>query len=149
MAEIYPAGTTTIRNLQETFIYFLVVKPDSLADDIPQKEYFCYRFIVPVTSKAGIKALKTYFSGITLDECRALEDTEYSSGTFSHPMYTNSRNLALQFPLKDIPIYIQQNIRTIDLEKDKYQMGSKPIIRENTSAILPDTYSQRRGGNIL
>ena len=149
MAEIYPAGTTTIRNLQETFIYFLVVKPDSLADDIPQKEYFCYRFAVPVTSKAGIKALKTYFSGITLDECRALEDTEYSSGTFSHPMYTNSRNLPLQFPLKDIPIYIQQNIRTIDLGKDKYQMGSKPIIRENTSAILPDTYTQRRGGNIL
>ncbi len=46
MAEIYPAGTESIRNLTPTFIYFLVVKGDPLSAGIPQKEYFVYRYKV-------------------------------------------------------------------------------------------------------
>jgi len=58
---LYPAGTNTLRNLEPRFYYFLVVKPDSLVDDIPQKEYFVYRFKNSVTSKNGINSLKRYF----------------------------------------------------------------------------------------
>jgi hypothetical protein len=38
--------------------------------------------------------------------------------------------------MREIPIYIQSQIRVIDLEKDPYQYGSKPIIRDKTSVIL-------------
>ncbi len=139
MAEIYPAGTESIRNLTPTFNYFLVVKGDSLADDIPQKEYFVYRFKVPVNKKDGISQLKRYFKFVTgspVYECRELSDLEYATGDFYHPDYTNSSKQPLRFKMREIPIYIQSQIRVIDLEKDPYQYGSKPIIRDKTSVIL-------------
>jgi hypothetical protein len=146
MAEIFPAGTTTLRNLTPKFNYFLVVKPDSLADDIPQKEYFVYRFKVAVSPKDGIKSLKNYFSGVTLIECRNLSDNEYATGNFSHPDYINQNKQPLTFRLSDIPIYLQSNVRVIDLNKDLYQYGSKPIIKDNTASINDDLYYQRVGG---
>jgi hypothetical protein len=136
MAEVYPAGTTTIRNLTPRYYYFLVVKPDSLVDDIPQKEYFVYRYKVPVSSSDGIASLKNYFLGVDLIECRALTDVEYATGNFQHPDYTNSNMSPLTFKLRDIPIYLQSTIGTIDLNKDQYQYGSKPIITDSTSVIL-------------
>jgi len=139
MAEVYPAGTESIRNLRETFLYFLVVKSDSLVDDIPQKEYFVYRFIVPVTESDGTSQIKNYFKFLgssNIYQCRALSDLEYATGNFYHPDYKNSKKMDLSFKLREIPIYIQAKIRTIDLEKDPYQYGSKPIIRDKTSVIL-------------
>jgi hypothetical protein len=139
MAELYPAGTESIRNLNPTFNYFLVVKSDSLADDIPQKEYFVYRFIVPVNKNDGISQLKRYFKFVetsTVYECRELTDLEYATGDFYHPDYKNSNKQPLRFKMREIPIYLQSKIRVIDLEKDPYQYGSKPIIRDKTSAIL-------------
>jgi hypothetical protein len=139
MAEIYPAGTESIRNLTPTFNYFLVVKGDSIADDIPQKEYFVYRFKVPVNKNDGISQLKKYFKFVTTSlvyECRELSDLEYATGDFYHPDYTNSSKQQLRFKMREIPIYIQSQIRVIDLEKDPYQYGSKPIIRDKTSVIL-------------
>ena len=50
MAYKFPAGTKSIRNLTPKFNYFLVVKEDSIADDIPQKEYFVYRFKVALSA---------------------------------------------------------------------------------------------------
>jgi hypothetical protein len=149
MAADYPAGTNTIRNLEEKFIYFLVVKFEDLTIDVPQKEYFVYRFIVPVTSKRGKKELKKYLEGSKIEECREISDIEYASGLFDHPEYKTSEKTPLQFPLKNIPIYIQSKINRIDFQKDEYKMGSKPIIRDETSAILPDNFTQRRGGNII
>ena len=146
MAEIFPAGTRTLRNLTPRFNYFLVVKPDGLVDDIPQKEYFVYRFKVSVAAKDGIKSLKDYFSGITLIECRNLSDTEYATGNFSHPDYINQNKQPLTFRLREIPIYFQTNVRTIDLQKDIYQYGSKPIISDSNSAIDDDLYYKRVGG---
>jgi hypothetical protein len=136
MAEVYPAGTTTIRNLTPRYYYFLVVKPDSLVDDIPQKEYFVYRYKVSVSSSDGIASLKNYFTGEDLIECRSLSDVEYATGIFQHPDYTNSNMSPLTFKLRDIPIYLQSTIGTIDLNKDPYQYGSKPIITDSTSVIL-------------
>jgi hypothetical protein len=139
MAEIYPAGTESIRNLTPTFNYFLVVKGDSLVDDIPQKEYFVYRFKVPVNKKDGISQLKKYFKFVDTSivyECRELTDLEYATGDFYHPDYKNSVKQPLKFKMREIPIYIQSVIRVIDLEKDPYQYGSKPIIRDKTSVIL-------------
>jgi hypothetical protein len=136
MAEVYPAGTTTIRNLTPRYNYFLVVKHDSLVDDIPQKEYFVYRYKVSVSSRDGIASLKNYFVGVDLIECRALSDVEYATGNFQHPDYTNSNMAPLTFKLRDIPIYLQSTIGTIDLNKDPYQYGSKPIINDSTSVIL-------------
>lgn len=139
MAEIYPAGTQSIRNLNPTFNYFLVVKDDPIVDNIPQKEYFVYRFKVPVSKKDGISELKKYFKfvkGSKVYECRELSDLEYATGDFYHPDYKNSRKEPLRFKLREIPIYIQDQIRVIDLEKDPYQYGSKPIIRNKTAAIL-------------
>ncbi len=136
MAEVYPAGTTTIRNLTPRYNYFLVVKPDSLVDDIPQKEYFVYRYKVSVSSSDGIMSLKNYFVGVDLIECRALSDIEYATGNFQHPDYTNSNMTPLTFKLRDIPIYSQSTIGKIDLSKDPYQYGSKPIITDSTSVIL-------------
>lgn len=139
MAESYPAGTESIRNLTPTFNYFLVVKGDSIIDDIPQKEYFVYRFKVPVNKKDGISQLKKYFKFVDTSvvyECRELTDLEYATGDFYHPDYKNSNRQPLRFKMREIPIYIQSQIRIIDLEKDPYQYGSKPIIRENTSAII-------------
>jgi hypothetical protein len=139
MAEIYPAGTESIRNLTPTFNYFLVVKGDSLVDDIPQKEYFVYRFKVPVNKNDGISQLRNYFKSIDLSvvyECRELSDIEYATGNFFHPDYTNSTKQPLRFKMREIPIYLQSQIRVIDLEKDPYQYGSKPIIRDKTSVIL-------------
>jgi hypothetical protein len=149
MAEIFPAGTTTIRNLAPKFNYFLVVKPDGLVDDIPQKEYFVYRFKVAVTPKDGIKSLKDYFKGVTLIECRNLSDIEYATGNFSHPDYINQNKSPLTFKLREIPIYFQSSVRVIDLEKDPYQYGSKPIINNNTAYIQDDLYYQRVGGSQL
>jgi hypothetical protein len=139
MAEIYPAGTESIRNLTPTFNYFLVVKGDSLVDDIPQKEYFVYRFKVPVNKKDGVSQLKKYFKFVDTSivyECRELTDLEYATGDFYHPDYKNSVKQPLKFKMRDIPIYIQSVVRAIDLEKDPYQYGSKPIIRDKTSVIL-------------
>jgi hypothetical protein len=139
MAEIYPAGTESIRNLTPTFNYFLVIKGDSLVDDIPQKEYFVYRFKVPVNKKDGISQLNNYFKSTDLSivyECRELSDIEYATGNFFHPDYKNSMKQPLRFKMREIPIYLQSQIRVIDLEKDPYQYGSKPIIRDKTSVIL-------------
>jgi len=139
MAEIYPAGTQSIRNLTPTFNYFLVVKGDSLADDIPQKEYFVYRFIVPVNKKDGTSQLRKYFKFVEsakIYECREISDIEYATGDFYHPDYKNSNRQPLRFKLREIPIYLQSQIRVIDLEKDPYQYGSKPIIKDKTAVIL-------------
>lgn len=144
MPKLYPAGTESIRNLSPTFNYFLVVKGDSLVDDIPQKEYFVYRFKVPVNKKDGISQLKKYFKFVESSkvyECRELSDLEYATGDFYHPDYKNSNKQDLRFKMREIPIYIQSQIRVIDLEKDPYQYGSKPIIRDKTSVIL-DTDQQ-------
>ena len=132
MAEIYPAGTTTIRNLEPRFSYFLVVKPDSLADDIPQKEYFVYKFKVSVTAKAGLKSLKSYFSPVELIECRELSDLSYSTEDFLHPDYINQNREPLRFKMYEIPIYSQSQIQVIDLNKDPYALGSKPPIKVAT-----------------
>lgn len=132
---LYPAGTNTLRNLEPRFYYFLVVKPDSLVDDIPQKEYFVYRFKNSVTSKNGINSLKRYFSPVNLIECRQLNDTEYATGVFDHPEYTNQDREPLQFNLRDLPIYKQVKVGTIDLNKDLYTLGSKPIITTTNPII--------------
>jgi hypothetical protein len=138
MAKNFPAGTNSIRNLAPKFSYFLVVKSDSIADDIPQKEYFVYRFKVAVTSGDGIKSLKKYFKdngNPTIYQCSELNDLEYATGTFNHPDYLNGNKKPLSFKLREIPIYLQSQIRIINLEKDPYQYGSDPIIKDNTSFI--------------
>ncbi len=134
----FPAGTNSIRNLTPKFSYFLVVKSDSIADDIPQKEYFVYRFKVAVTSGEGIKSLKKYFKdngNPTIYQCQAIADLEYATGNFTHPDYQNGNKRPLSFKLREIPIYLQSKVRVIDLEKDPYQYGSEPIIKDNTSFI--------------
>ena len=128
MAENFPAGTTTIRNLEPRFNYFLVVKPDSLVDDIPQKEYFVYKFKVSLTVKKGIKELTNYFSPTPLIECRELSDLAYSTEDFQHPDYINQDKEPLRFKMYEIPIYLQSQVRVIDLDKDPYKLGSKPPI---------------------
>jgi hypothetical protein len=138
MADIFPAGTESIRNLTPKFNYFLVVKGDSIADDIPQKEYFVYRFKVAISAKDGISELKKYFR-FTLNSqvftCRELSDIEYATGDFYHPDYKNHKKEPIAFKLREIPIYMQSVIRVIDFNKDPYQYGSKPIIKDNTSFI--------------
>jgi len=145
----FPANTESIRNLEQRYLYFLVVKFQELDFDVPQKKYFVYRFIVPVSSKRGERYIRSYFKGEKLQVCQSISDIEYASGIFTHPEYKRENKTPLRFPLKDIPIYIQTKINRIDLEKDVYQMGSKPIIRDKTSVILPDSFNQRRGGNII
>lgn len=142
----YPAGTTTIRNLTTKYNYFLVVKPDDLADDIPQIEYFVYRFMVSISAKDGIKSLKEYFKGTELLICRELSDTDYATGEFEHPHYLNQLREPLTLRLKDIPIYFQTKPRTINLNTDLYTYGTKPIIKGGTSSI-EYTSSTRTGGN--
>ena len=135
----FPAGTKSIRNLTPKFNYFLVVKEDSIADDIPQKEYFVYRFKVALSAKEGISELKKYFEFILNSQvfiCNELSDIEYATGIFSHPYYKNGKKEPLSFRLKEIPIYMQSEIRAIDFNKDLYQYGSKPIIKDNTSVII-------------
>lgn len=145
----YPAGTTSIRNLTPRYNYFLVVKPDSIADDIPQIEYFVYRFISPISSKDGISSLRDYFSGIELIVCREIDDIEYATGNFEHPKYTQKNRRSLTFKLREIPIYIQSEFRRIDLNKDLYQYGSKPIIKDSTSVILDYSHEQRVKGKLI
>ena len=139
MADTFPAGTESIRNLTPKFNYFLVVKEDSIADDIPQKEYFVYRFKVALSASDGISELKKYFEFILNSQvfiCNELSDIEYATGIFSHPYYKNGKKEPLSFRLKEIPIYMQSEIRAIDFNKDLYQYGSKPIIKDNTSVII-------------
>lgn len=146
---ILPAGTRTVRSREETFSYFLVAKPEALVSDIKTKEYFVYRFIVPVSSRDGIKQMKSYFSGITLDKCQALTDVEYATGNYQSEKYQDSNMNPLTFKLKEIPIYFQKNIRVIDLSKDIYSYGSKPIIKDETAFVDTNTVNQRRGGNLI
>lgn len=146
---VLPAGTTTVRNSEPTFSYFLIVKPEALVSDIRTKEYFVYRFIVPVSSKDGIKQFKEYFKGITLNRCEALTDVEYATGTYKSEKYQDSNMNPLEFKLKEIPIYFQGKIRVIDLAKDLYSYGSKPIIKDKTSFVDTSTVNQRRGGNLI
>lgn len=149
MSTIYSAGTRTIRNLTPTYNYFLVVKPDSLVDDIPQIEYFVYRFKVSVSAKDGIKSLKAYFKGISLMTCRELSDIEYATGNFEHPHYIQQNRNHLTFKLNEIPIYFQSSNRVIDLNKDRYKYGSKPIIKDETAAILEYSQPQRIDGKLI
>ena len=139
MADTFPAGTEFIRNLTPKFNYFLVVKEDSIADDIPQKEYFVYRFKVAISARDGISDLKKYFKSILNSEvfvCKELNDIEYATEIFYHPYYKNGKKEPLSFRLKEIPIYMQSEIRVIDFNKDPYQYGSKPIIKNKTSVII-------------
>jgi hypothetical protein len=139
MADTFPAGTESIRNLTQKFSYFLVVKGDSIADDIPQKEYFVYRFKVALSAKDGISELMNYFkfnSNSQVFTCKELSDIEYATGIFYHPDYKNGKKEPVAFQLKEIPIYMQSEIRIIDFNKDPYQYGSKPIIKDNTSVIM-------------
>ena len=149
MSTKFPAGTTTIRNLTPKYSYFLVVKPDPLQDDIPQKEYFVYRYKVPVSEKDGIKYLQNYFIGVTLEQCNQLTDVEYATGKFQHPFYLSQNRKPLTFRLKEIPIYLQEKIGEIDLQKDIFQYGSKPIIKDDTSVILESSPLQRNDSNII
>lgn len=139
MADTFPAGTESIRNLTPKFSYFLVVKGDSIADDIPQKEYFVYRFKVALSAKEGIKELRNYCKSTLNSQvftCNELSDIEYATGFFYHPDYKNGKKGPLSFRLKDIPIYMQEVIRIIDFNKDPYQYGSEPTIKDNTSFIM-------------
>jgi len=139
MSHTFPAGTKSIRNLTPKFNYFLVVKEDSIADDIPQKEYFVYRFKVAISARDGISDLKKYFKSILNSRvfvCKELNDIEYATGIFYHPYYKNGKKEPLSFRLKEIPIYMQSEIRVIDFNKDPYQYGSKPIIKNKTSVII-------------
>jgi hypothetical protein len=129
MREIYPAGTTTIRNTEERFNYFLVIKPESLVMDIPQREYFVYKFKISLSAKRGIKELKDHFFPIVLEECREISDLEYSTGDFIHPDYISQNKTPIKFKLKEIPIYFQSTVREINLDKDLYKLGSKPPIK--------------------
>jgi len=149
MTPKYPAGTSTIRNLAPRFNYFLVVKPETLVKDVPQIEYFVYRYKSSVSSKDGISALKKYFTGITLTTCKELSDTEYATGIFLHPHYLNNKREPLNFKLKEIPIYNQSQIRVIDLTKDLYQYGSVPIIKDSTASILEYSQPQRVKGKLI
>ena len=145
MATNYPAETRSIRNLKDTFIYFLVVKDDSIADDIPQKEYFIYRFIVPITAKDGINQLNTFFKTQrkgSISSCTAVSDNEYATGNFLHPTYKNNNRLPLKIKMRDLPIYIQKQIRVIDLNKDLYHYGSKPIFTSKGNYNSADTSKQ-------
>ena len=146
MAIKYPANTRTIRSLTLRYHYFLVVKPDSLVDDIPQSEYFVYRFRVSVSEKIGVDDIKSYFKGTELEICRAMSDTEYATGIFLHPYYKNNNREPLSFAMNEIPIYNRTAIGVIDLEKDPYKYGSKPIIIDNTASILRTSNPQRANG---
>ena len=134
MGTNYPPGTQSIRNLKDTFIYFLTVREDSIINDIPQVEYFIYRFIVPVSAKDGIKQLREYYSKTNptkIYECREVQYNEYAVGNFLHPSYKNDSRSPLKIKMREIPIYIQNKIRVIDFNTDKYQYGSKPIFIES------------------
>jgi hypothetical protein len=101
--------------------------------------YFVYRFKVALSAKDGISDLKKYFKSILNSEvftCNELNDIEYATGIFYHPYYKNGKKEPLSFRLKEIPIYMQSEIRVIDFNKDPYQYGSKPIIKDNTSVII-------------
>ena len=90
-------------------------------DDIPQKEYCVYRFKVPINKKDGISQLNNYFKSTDpsiVYECRELSDIEYATGNFFHPDYKNSMKQPLRFKMREIPIYLQSQIRVIDLEKE-------------------------------
>jgi len=130
----YPAGTTKIKNLTKRYNYFLVIKYNN--HDNLQIEYFVYRFKVPVSIKEGVDLLKKYFKETNLIECRALEDDEYATGFFKHPRYLNQGKESLIFKLREIPIYFQSEIRIIDLKKDLFRYGSKPIIKNETLPVL-------------
>lgn len=137
----YPPNTRLIRDLKPTFSYFLVVKEDSIATDIPLIEYFVYKFLVPVSATDGIKQLRNYFSkikSIKIDQCREISYNEYATGDFLHPYYKNSLRSPLRIKMRDLPIYIQNKINVIDLNKDKYQYGSKPmaVSRNNYNAPI-------------
>ena len=116
MAYKFPAGTKSIRNLTPKFNYFLVVKEDSIADDIPQKEYFVYRFKVALSAKAGISELMKYFK-FTLNSqvftCNELNDIEYATGNFYHPDYKNGKKEPLTFKLKVLLLEASKNVNTV------------------------------------
>ena len=146
---LYPAGTTTLRNLTPKYNYFLVVKPSSITTDIPEIEYFVYHFIVSVSASDGINSLTNYFSGINLITCEALSDIQYATGNFQHPHYLNQKNTPLTFKMKEIPIYFQAKQRVIDLDVDKFQYGSVPIIKDDTASILEYSQPQRVNGKLI
>jgi len=146
---VLPAGTRTVRSKEPVFSYFLIAKPEALVSDIKTKEYFVYRFIVPISSKDGINQFKKYFSGVTLDKCQPLTDVEYATGSYQSEKYQDSNMNPLTFKLKEIPIYFQSKIRIIDLAKDLYSYGSKPIIKDETAFVDTSTVNQRRGGNLI
>ena len=124
-ANLYPSGTTTIRNLTPRYTYFLVVRntPKSLTD-LPLIDYFIYQYIVSVSADRGISDLTT--SGTI--SVVALSDLVYSSGSFIHPKYTNQTDSSLQIPYIEILIRQQTTIGVVDTT------GSPPT----TSTVIPE-----------
>jgi hypothetical protein len=101
MAKIFPAGTRTVRNLEPRFTYFLVVKTATrILTDLPLKEYFIYKYKVPVSERRGKNEITTHFSGENIESIIAINDTEYSTGKFSHPRYTNQTKHLYHFHIK-------------------------------------------------
>jgi hypothetical protein len=129
MAKIFPAGTRTVRNLEPRFTYFLVVKTATrILTDLPLKEYFIYKYKVPVSERRGKNEITTHFSGENIESIIAINDTEYSTGKFSHPRYTNQNETPLSFPYKDLLVYDQENIGKVEIKRRIPSVGgSAPL----------------------
>lgn len=127
MALIFPADTNKLRNLEERFSYFVVIKSATrLLTNLPLKEYFIYKYIVPVTEKRGKNEILQHFEGDFIDKIYPINDTEYSTGKFSHPRYTTRSDVNLSIPYKEIPIYTQTNICKVEIKGSMPSMGSNP-----------------------
>lgn len=130
MAKIFPAGLRTVRNLEPLFSYFLVVKKATrILSPLPLREYFIYKYIVPVSEKRGKSDITNHFSTESLDLIVPLNDTDYSIGKFQHPKYTNQDETPLSFPYKDLPIYTQKEIGKIEIIDRMPALGSVPPLK--------------------
>ena len=126
MAKIFPAGTRTVRNLEPRFYYFLVVKPATrLLSNLPLKEYFIYKYKVPISARRGESEIRSHFSGENIEKILALNETEYSTGKFNHPKYTNQDEVPISFPYKDLLIYEQNNIGKVEIKNKIPSVGGK------------------------
>lgn len=130
MAKIFPAGLRTVRNLEPLFSYFLVTKKATrILSDLPLREYFVYKYKVPVSEKRGKSDISSHFSTETLDSIMPLNDTDYSVGLFQHPKYTNQDEVPLSFPYRDLPIYEQKEIGKIEIINRIPSLGGVPPLK--------------------
>ena len=89
------------RNDIQKYSYFFIAKNNKRSlSKLPASEFFIYKFENPVSAERGKKFLTDEYTTNVYE----LSENIYNQGSFSHPKYTNQKNLPMEFKYTELPV---------------------------------------------